>query len=133
MKLGVWILNIPFLSNDVDGLLQNFLFWGRGPVFGTRPFYYKFNTWDVLWYKRLWNLNFSCVKTNIFCSSLIDVTKLWAIFLKFYFEYRMSVSEIQWWAFFSFSLYKILSSHFCSISRFLLFINHLILLITSLI
>jgi hypothetical protein len=35
------MLNIPFLSNEVVGLDQNFLFDGNGPLLGTNPKLYK--------------------------------------------------------------------------------------------
>jgi hypothetical protein len=35
------MLNIPFLSNEVVGLDQNFLFDGKGPLLGTNPKLYE--------------------------------------------------------------------------------------------
>ena len=37
LKLGVWMLNIPFLSNELVGFFHNLLLLGSGPTLGIKP------------------------------------------------------------------------------------------------
>lgn len=108
-------------SVNVEHTISFEWWWWSAPEFSVlrkwsslwnQAFIISHHTWNVFGNKWLGNLNFTCIQSDIFLSSSVNISELRSLLFKFNIENRMLVSEVQWCSVFCFELWKILSSHY---------------------
>lgn len=93
----VWSVNVKHtisLHRGRGSAPEFSVLWQR-TGFRNQTLIYKKNTWNVFGYEGFWDLNFTCIKSDILLSSFIDITKFGTLFFQLDLEHRVSVTEVE--------------------------------------